>query len=271
MRWRQSRKSSNVQDRRGMGMPLVAGGGIGTLVIALLVIFLGGDPSEVMQTSRPAGPPSAEEEELALMISHVLGDTEDVWNEQLPAQAGTPYREPTLVLFSGATESSCGVGQAAHGPFYCPLDESVYIDLSFFEDLSSRFGASGDFAQAYVLAHEVGHHVQTILGTSEQVRNAQQRVGGTEANQLSVAQELQADCYAGIWAYHAQQSRQILEAGDIEEALGAASAIGDDRIQKQTQGHITPDSFTHGSSAQRVEWFRRGLSSGRMESCDTFR
>jgi uncharacterized protein len=254
-----------------MGMPLVAGGGIGTLVIALLVIFLGGDPSEITQAGRPAGPPSAEEEELALMISHVLGDTEDVWNEQLPAQAGTPYREPSLVLFTGATQSSCGLGQAAHGPFYCPLDENVYIDLSFFEDLSSRFGASGDFAQAYVLAHEVGHHVQTILGTSERVRNAQQRARGTEANQLSVAQELQADCYAGIWAHHAQRSRQILEAGDIEEALGAASAIGDDRIQKQTQGRVTPDSFTHGSSAQRVEWFRRGLSSGRMDSCDTFR
>lgn len=270
MRWRQSRRSSNVEDRRGMGMPLVAGGGIGTLVIVLLVMFLGGDPSEVMQTGGPAGPPTAEEEELALMISHVLGDTEDVWNEQLPAQTGTPYREPSLVLFTGATQSSCGVGQAATGPFYCPLDEKVYIDLSFFEELSSRFGASGDFAQAYVLAHEVGHHVQTILGTSERVRAAQQRVRGAEANQLSVAQELQADCYAGIWAHHAQQSRQILEAGDVEEALGAASAIGDDRIQKRTQGHVVPDAFTHGSSAQRMAWFKRGFEQGNLEACDTF-
>lgn len=206
---------------------------------------------------------------MARFVSIVLADTEDTWRP-LFQLAGASYREPKLVLFSGAVSSACGFAQSAMGPFYCPLDEKVYIDLSFYRDLKERFRAPGDFAQAYVIAHEVGHHVQNLLGVAEKVRHAQQSVGRTEANQLSVRLELQADCLAGVWANHADRARDILEQGDVEEALGAASSIGDDRMQAQTQGHVVPESFTHGSSDQRVHWFRRGLESGELEQCNTF-
>jgi hypothetical protein len=199
----------------------------------------------------------------------VLADTEDTWHELFAAHNDT-YREPRLVLFSGAVESACGYARSAVGPFYCPSDEKVYIDLSFYRDLKERFDAPGDFAQAYVIAHEVGHHVQNLLGISEQVRSAQRRVGEADANRLSVMQELQADCFAGVWAHNADRARGILEYGDIEEGLNAASSIGDDRLQMESQGRVTPDSFTHGSSKQRVAWFRRGLDSGDTDSCNTF-
>jgi predicted metalloprotease len=198
----------------------------------------------------------------------VLADTEDTWNALLPPK-GIQYREPTLVLYSGATSTQCGVGQSAMGPFYCPLDQKVYIDMSFYEELQQRFGAPGDFAQAYVIAHEIGHHVQNLTGRADEVRAKQQRDRGA-ANELSVRMELQADCYAGVWANSAERSRNLLEAGDIEEGLRAASAIGDDRIQRETQGRVVPDAFTHGSSEQRVRWFRRGIESGSLEACDTF-
>ncbi len=202
-------------------------------------------------------------------VSVVLADTEDVWRD-LFRKRNAEYRDPTLVLFSGAVQSACGIAQSAVGPFYCPADHKVYLDLSFFRDLRDRFRAPGDFAQAYVIAHEVGHHVQSLLGISDRVQAARQRAGEREANALSVKLELQADCFAGVWAFHADKTRQILEEGDVEEALNAASAIGDDRLQQQSRGHVTPDSFTHGSSAQRVEWFQRGLKSGRTDQCDTF-
>jgi len=214
-------------------------------------------------------PPSAADDELKQFMAVVLADTEDTWGA-LFAQSGKQYEQPTLVLYSGATQSACGFGQAAMGPFYCPPDQRVYIDLSFYDDLRQRYGAPGDFAQAYVLAHEIGHHVQNLLGISDKVQAARQRADETEANALSVRLELQADCFAGLWAYHANRSRQILESGDVEEALKAASAIGDDRLQRQSRGYVTPDSFTHGSSAQRTRWFRRGLESGKFASCDTF-
>lgn len=267
MRWRQAPQSSNVTDRRGMGPMLVGGGGIGTVVVVVLYLLLGGDPSNLQQGSSGGQPLAEGTDEMAQMVSHVLGSTEQVWREQLPAQAGVEYQEPQLVLFSGATQSGCGVGQAAMGPFYCPLDSTVYIDLSFYQDLRDRFQAPGDFAQAYVIAHEVGHHIQTQLGISEQVRAQRERLPQARGNELSVRQELQADCFAGVWAFHA---RQLLEPGDAEEALGAASAIGDDRIQSQSGGRIQPESFTHGTSAQRMEWFQRGIQSGDMRRCDTF-
>ncbi|MCU0538027.1 MAG: zinc metallopeptidase [Hydrococcus sp. Prado102] len=208
-------------------------------------------------------------DEMADFVSVVLADTEDTWHG-IFQQSGQTYREPTLVLFRGAVESGCGYAEAAMGPFYCPLDEKVYIDLSFYQDLKNRFQAPGDFAQAYVIAHEVGHHVQNLLGISDKVRAAQRQVSEVEANQLSVRQELQADCFAGVWAHHAERSRQILEAGDIEEALNAASSIGDDRLQKQSRGYVVPESFTHGSSAQRVRWFKRGIETGEPAQCNTF-
>ena len=266
-------RSSNVSDRRGGG-GLIAGGGIGAVVIALVVMFLGGDPSTVLQTGPAPGeqaPASGQPDPQAEFVSGVLYETEQTWKNIFRDQLGRQYREPKLVLFSNYTQSACGTGQAAAGPFYCPLDQQVYIDLSFYRDLKERFGAPGDAAQAYVIAHEVGHHVQTLLGISEQVLNQRQRARSEEvANELSVRQELQADCFAGVWAKQAHSERQILEAGDVEEAMGAASAVGDDRIQKSTRGYVTPDSFTHGSSAQRVQWFRRGFDSGQVSSCDTF-
>jgi hypothetical protein len=212
---------------------------------------------------------SAEEQELVDFVSVVLADTEETWHTLFQQQGGS-YQEPRLVLFRGAVNSACGLGQAAMGPFYCPGDHKLYIDLSFYSDLKDRFKAPGDFAQAYVIAHEVGHHVQTLLGISEKVQQSRRGLSETDSNQLSVRMELQADCLAGVWANHAHQSRQLLEEGDVEEGLAAASAIGDDRLQKQSQGYVSPDSFTHGSSAQRVKWFRIGLDRGDMQTCDTF-
>jgi len=267
---RLGRRSTNVQDRRGMG-PVVAGGGIGAVVIALIATFLGVDPSGLVpsgESEAPTGAPSPDDP-MAAHASQVLADTEDTWNELFRAQ-GSEYREPTLVLFDGIVQSACGTAQSAVGPFYCPLDEQVYLDLSFFRELDERFDAPGDFAQAYVIAHEVGHHVQTITGVSERVQRARQSASPEAANALSVLQELQADCYAGVWAHHGQKSRNILEAGDIEEGLQAAAAIGDDRLQKQSQGYVVPESFTHGSSAHRVQWFRTGFESGDVSRCDTF-
>jgi len=254
--------------------------GLGTLVVVVAVMyFLGVDPTILLQgtgsrptqvsdqqtVSRPAG-----SDDMAQFVSVVLADTEDTWHQLFPNELGRSYQEPGLVLFSGATQSTCGFAQAAMGPFYCPSDHKVYIDLAFYDELRQRFGAPGDFAQAYVIAHEVGHHVQTLQGTSQKVHAARGRLSEEEGNQLSVMLELQADCYAGVWAHHAHRARNILEAGDVEEALGAAAAIGDDRLQKQMTGRVAPDSFTHGSAAQRVRWFRRGLETGDLGSCDTF-
>ncbi len=280
MRWRMGRRSTNIEDRRGVRLPgRAAGGGIGILILIVIAVLLGADPVKLLNditytevdptSSYESAPLSDEDRELADFVSVVLADTEDTWSE-LFVQYNGRYREPTLVLFSGAVDSACGFAQSAVGPFYCPADEKVYIDLSFYRDLRERFDAPGDFAQAYVIAHEVGHHVQNLLGISEQVQSAQRRLGGVEANRLSVMQELQADCFAGVWAHNADRARDILEHGDIEEGLNAASSIGDDRLQMESQGRVTPDSFTHGSSRQRVAWFKRGLDSGDIESCNTF-
>lgn len=257
--------------------PKLAGGGIGLLVLVGVGLFLGVDPSALMQVVQtqqqrvpaPTTGGAKLEDEQSQFVAVVLADTEDTWNE-IFGQSGRNYREPSLVLFSGSVRSACGFAQAAMGPFYCPADQKVYIDLSFYSDLQNRFQAPGDFAQAYVIAHEVGHHVQTLLGVSEQVQRQKARLSKAEANQLSVRQELQADCLAGIWAHHADRTRALLEQGDIEEGLNAASAIGDDRLQKQSRGYVTPESFTHGSSAQRVKWFKRGYASGDVNACDTF-
>jgi predicted metalloprotease len=280
MRWRTGRRSSNVEDRRGRRVAggAVFKGGVGTIVLTLaLAYFLGIDPQVLLQLQQGSGQavivedyqPTPQEAQLADFVSVVLADTEDTWQE-IFEQYGQRYEEPVLVLFSGAVKSACGMASAAMGPFYCPADRKVYIDLAFFEDLRQRHGAPGDFAQAYVIAHEVGHHVQNLLGISAQVRSAQQGLGKAAANALSVKQELQADCLAGLWGHHADRSRGVLEQGDIEEALNAATAIGDDRLQKQAQGYVVPESFTHGSSRQRVEWFKRGIESGDFERCNTF-
>ncbi|MGH7387869.1 MAG: KPN_02809 family neutral zinc metallopeptidase [Candidatus Rokuibacteriota bacterium] len=275
MRWTMGRRSENVEDRRGRGMPLVAGGGIGTVVILLLALFFGVDPGVLLQTGAPPSPPAeppaatGRHDELSDFVSVVLADTEDTWRA-LFRSMNREYRDPTLVLFTGRVQSACGIAGAAVGPFYCPGDHKLYLDLAFFRDLRGRFGAPGDFAQAYVIAHEVGHHVQTLLGISERVMAARQRVSQSEANALSVRQELQADCFAGVWAHHADRMRRVLETGDLEEALAAAAAIGDDRLQGQARGHVVPESFTHGTSAQRVGWFRRGFDSGDVRGCDTF-
>jgi uncharacterized protein len=281
MKWQMGRRSRNVRDLRGRsgGRSVAVGGGIGAIVLALVIMLLGGDPSIVLdQVSSGPNPSyptqtqiSPEQEELADFTSVVLADTEDTWNA-IFQQAGQTYQEPTLVLFSGAVESACGYAQAAMGPFYCPRDQSVYIDLSFYEDLKRRHQAPGDFAQAYVVAHEVGHHVQNQLGISRQVQAMQQRVSQEQANQLSVRLELQADCLAGVLANHGDRSGQniALEPGDVEEALNAASAIGDDRLQREARGYVVPESFTHGTSAQRVRWFKQGLQTGDINRCDTF-
>jgi uncharacterized protein len=275
MRWQLGRKSDNVEDRRGTGAsgPLMVSGGIGTLLLAVIVTLLGGDPRIVFQDSEPVRDSQAsrspEEEKLVDFVSVVLADTEDTWNSLFNQMGGT-YEEPKLVLFSGAVDSACGYAQAAMGPFYCPADRKVYIDLNFYEDLKNRHGAPGDFAQAYVIAHEIGHHVQNLMGISNQVHQMQRQVSKTEGNQLSVMLELQADCFAGVWANHADRQRQILEQGDIEEALNAATSIGDDRLQRQAQGYVVPDSFTHGSSKQRVRWFSQGLQTGDIKQCNTF-
>lgn len=298
MRWRGNRQSSNIEDRRGMRAPAFSGRGGGNGLLRLLPLayrllglkgtllavvgllgygyfsgnldqFMGG--TALNNSAAPSTPirQSKQEKELVQFISVVLADTEDTWGTLFESQ-GKQYREPKLVLFRNAVKTACGRGSAQMGPFYCPADKKVYLDLSFYDDLKDRHGAPGDFAQAYVIAHEIGHHVQTITGISSKVQKAKQGKNKTLANQLSVRQELQADCYAGIWAHHANRSRQILESGDIEEGLTAASAIGDDRLQKQAQGYVTPDSFTHGSSQQRVKWFRTGLTQGTIKGCDTF-
>lgn len=271
---RLGRRSTNVEDRRGSRTGPVVGG-IGGIVVLIAALVLGVDPRALLEEA-PQSAAVTPEDSAALaddpgriFVSQVLADTEDTWNELFRA-AGGSYEEPRLVLFRGATASACGTGQSAMGPFYCSLDNRIYIDLSFFDELRSRFGADGDFAQAYVIAHEVGHHVQNLTGTLQRTASLRQRMSEVEGNQLSVMQELQADCYAGVWANHGHRSRRILEEGDIEEGLGAAAAIGDDRLQQRSQGRVVPDAFTHGTSAQRVRWFRRGLESGDANACDTF-
>ncbi|NQD38893.1 zinc metallopeptidase [Permianibacter sp. IMCC34836] len=280
MKWEGFRRSSNVEDRRGMraGKGLV-GGGIGGIVLLLIAMYFGVDPQLLMQGAEMAGAGSATTEQgpalqpgqdpQADFVAHVLGDTEDVWTAVFQREGGQ-YRLPTLVLFTDSTATACGMGESAMGPFYCPPDEKVYIDLGFYRDLSQRFGAPGDFAQAYVIAHEVGHHVQNLLGLSEQVHKARQRLSEADSNALSVKLELQADCFAGLWAHHAEKRLPFLESGDVEEALTAAAAIGDDRLQQQAGGRVVPESFTHGSSKQRVHWFRAGLEQGQLSACDTF-
>ena len=276
MRWRGERQSTNIEDRRGIGGKVAVGGGLGTIVVLILALLFGADPSQLLeqmpstpssgvQSSRPV---SSEEEELKQFVGVVLAKSEDVW-QNVFQQTGRQYREPTLVLFTDQVQSACGMAGAAVGPFYCPGDEKVYIDLSFYEELRRRFNAPGDFAQAYVIAHEVGHHVQNLLGISDRVDAMQRRVSRTEANQLSVRLELQADFFAGIFARYVKD-QGVLEAGDIEEALRAASAIGDDQIQRRTTGRVMPDSFTHGTSEQRFRWFKKGYDTGDIRQGDTF-
>ena len=276
MRWSGGRRSGNVIDARGRGMGVpVVGGGLGMAVLALVVYLLGGDPSVITDnvpqqpTQNAPTDPGAPPDEASEFIRVVLGDTEDTWNTIFRDKFGRDYPEPELVLFSDMVQSACGTAQAAMGPFYCPRDRRVYIDLAFYRELRDRFGAPGDFAQAYVIAHEVGHHVQTVTGTSSQVGEARARAGREESNALSVRQELQADCYAGVWGNHAAR-RDWLDEGDVEEGLRAAAAIGDDRLQKRSQGYVVPESFTHGSSEQRQQWLRRGLQTGDIRQCDTF-
>lgn len=302
MRWMGGRRSSNVEDRRGQnaggagggfpgfpgglgggggggGRRIGLGGGIGGIVVLLILLFLGVDPSVLLQgggggTSIPFERPSSgtsqqAQDEQAHFVEVVLADTEDTWRPIFQA-GGQQYVEPKLVLFSGAVNSACGFAQAAMGPFYCPADMKVYIDLSFYDDLKTRFGAPGDFAQAYVIAHEIGHHVQRLTGVLERAQRAKQGVSEAQANAIQVRVELQADCYAGVWAHHADRARGVVEPGDIDEALNAAAAIGDDRLQKRSRGYVSPESFTHGSSEQRARWFRRGFDQGKLNACDTF-
>ncbi|RCW75653.1 KPN_02809 family neutral zinc metallopeptidase [Pseudorhodoferax soli] len=287
MRWEGNRESENVEDRRGQGggggRPVFGGRsiGIGTIVIALvggwvlgvnpltlLGMLSGGGPVAIEQPQAPAQRPPADDQ-MAKFVSTVLADTEDVWRK-LFTEAGGQYRDPTLVLFRGATRTACGQGQAAMGPFYCPADQKVYIDLGFYETLKNRLGAPGEFAQAYVIAHEVGHHVQNLLGITAKMDQMRQRMSEVQYNGMSVRLELQADCFAGVWANKAQDARQILENGDIEAAMNAAAKIGDDALQRGSGGAVVPESFTHGSSAQRQRWFSNGLKSGSVKACDTF-
>jgi len=295
MRWKNRTRSSNVEDRRGQ-QAMRIGGGSSSLVMRLLpmlisklglkgVLAIGAGlvvanmmgvdipallSGQVAATSTSSSASlSAQDQQRAEFTSVVLADTEETWHTVF-AQLGKQYPEPKLVLFTGAVQSACGFAEAAMGPFYCPGDKQIYIDLSFYSDLQQRHGAPGDFAQAYVIAHEVGHHVQTVLGISQKIQNQKQQVSNADANQLSVRQELQADCFSGIWGYHADKARNLLEQGDIEEALVAAAAIGDDRLQKQARGYVTPESFTHGTSAQRIRWFKTGFRTGNVQDCDTF-
>jgi len=281
MLWRGQRESGNVEDVRGMsgrGMAL-GGGGCGTLIIVILALIFGVDPQQLLnmspeqQQTAPAPQQRStnqQTDEMSKFVRVVLASTEDTWNDILPKQARVRYREPKLQIFTNRVNSACGRATAATGPFYCPGDEKVYIDLAFYQELKTQFKAPGDFAQAYVIAHEIGHHLQTILGTSAKVDEAQARARNqAEANKYSVALELQADCYAGVWGNYAQK-KGLLESGDVEEGLRAAAAIGDDNIQNMSQGYVVPDSFTHGSSEQRVTWFKRGFQSGDMRQCNTF-
>jgi predicted metalloprotease len=269
------RASGNVEDRRGMGM--VGGGlGVGGIVVAVIAYFLGFDPGTAINVAQQVtpqqderqAPKGASADRMGQFVAKVLGSTEEVWG-RLFTQSGSQYRPPTLVLYDGQVRSACGMGQSAMGPFYCASDEKLYIDLSFYRDLQTRFHAAGDFAQAYVIAHEVGHHVQKLTGSFRKLEQAQGRVAPAEYNRLSVRMELQADCYAGVWGHHAGTMKQ-LDPGDLAEALAAATALGDDRLQKQTQGRVVPESFTHGTSEQRVRWFKRGMDSGRPKDCDSF-
>lgn len=283
MRWQDLRRSSNVEERGRSGGVGMGGGGLGVfgvLGILLLGYVFGIDPTLLLQEIADSGysdsgaapdrPPTPEEAQLRDFTSAVLGSTEDTWQD-IFAQSGRTYEDPHLVIYSGAVQSACGLGQSAMGPFYCPPDQRVYLDLSFFDDLHRRFHAPGDFAQAYVIAHEVGHHVQNQLGIMDRAHAVMQRAGSrAQVNAVSVRLELQADCLAGMWAHHADQAKPLLEKGDVEAALNAASAVGDDRLQRETQGRVTPDSFTHGSSAERVHWFRQGLDTGTFQACDTF-
>jgi predicted metalloprotease len=277
MRLDDQRRSSNVEDQRGGGLRLpVIGGGIGTIIIVIVAALFGVNPRALLQGNAPAQQKAPAQagtttDPQADFVAAVLGDTEDVWHAYFREHLGRDYQEPHLVLFTGAVQSACGFAQSATGPFYCPLDGKVYIDLQFYRELKERFSAPGDFAQAYVIAHEVGHHVQNLLGTSDKVHELEQRGSEKQANELSVRLELQADCYAGVWANHAQKMKNVLDPGDVEEALNAATAIGDDHLQMQTRGYITPDSFTHGTSAQRVSWFKRGFEGGELQNCETFR
>ena len=280
MLYKGRRQSSNVEDMRGAGLGRKIGvrGGIVAVIIVIGVILLGGDPREILglmesqqvSTGQVSDyQPSAHEQELAEFVSVTLADTEDVWHKLFEG-SGLTYREPKLVLFNSAVESACGYAQSATGPFYCPGDEKVYIDLNFLEQLQQRLGAQGDFAVAYIVAHEVGHHVQKLLGTLDKVHSLRGNVSEKQYNEQTVRLELQADFYAGIWAHHAQKMKNILEAGDIEEAMNAAQAVGDDRIQMQSRGYVVPDSFTHGTSQQRMTWFKRGFTTGNVNNGDTF-
>jgi predicted metalloprotease len=276
MRWGDLRQSENVEDRRGGGRGLAVGGGIGSVIIAVIVYLLGGDPSSipVPQGGSPGTSATSQQYEqpgddsLRRFVSAVLGSTEDIWKKKFQ-EMGRSYTDPKLVLFTSQVQSACGIAGAAVGPFYCPGDSRVYIDLAFYRELRDRFHAPGDFAQAYVIAHEVGHHVQNLLGISDRVTAQQRRAGRTGANELSVRLELQADFYAGVWAHYAQQ-QGVLDVGDVDEALNAASAIGDDKLQQESQGYVVPDAFTHGTSAQRARWFKRGLETGDVNAGDTF-
>jgi uncharacterized protein len=278
MRWRGGRQSTNVEDRRGIGGGgLAVGGGLGAVVITIIALLFGVDPSALLDQTGGGGPapatetrpaPGGRQDEMGEFVRVVLATTEDAWTD-IFRRNGQQYPAPTLQLFEGQTRSACGAATASVGPFYCPADRKVYIDLSFYRELQTRFRAPGDFAQAYVIAHEVGHHVQNVLGTMDRVGAAQRRMSQAEANGLSVRLELQADCYSGVWARYADQ-KGVVEPGDIDEALNAASAIGDDRLQRQQQGYVVPDSFTHGTSAQRARWFREGFESGDVRRCDTF-
>lgn len=276
MRLDNQRESQNVEDRRRLRGG-TRGIGIGTIVMVLLALYFGVDPSTILNMGQSMNPgeqeraePIPENDEMARFVSKVLGSTEDTWGK-IFQRSGYSYSAPKLVLFRDRTSTACGTGQAATGPFYCPADKKVYIDLSFYDEMKHRFNAPGDFAQAYVIAHEVGHHLQNLMGTSEKVQQARQSARSeAEANQYSVRLELQADCYAGVWANHAEGENRILEAGDVEEAMRAAAAIGDDALQKQAQGYAVPDSFTHGTSEQRMRWFNEGLSNGDVSKCDTF-
>jgi len=279
MRWRGSRESSNVEDRRGSGgKKTVIGGGLGIIIVIIISLVMGEDPTKILQNVMPDGQigmeqsapaNTAEDDEAANFVKVVLAENEDVWNS-LFSQSGKSYQEPVLVLFRNQVSSACGSASSSSGPFYCSGDQKIYIDLSFYDELKTRFNAPGDFAMAYVIAHEVGHHVQNLLGISGQVHEQRTRVSEEEYNQLSVRLELQADFFAGLWAHHADRMKSLLEEGDIEEALNAANAIGDDRLQKQSQGYIVPDAFTHGTSAQRMRWFKKGYTTGDIGQGDTF-
>lgn len=276
MRWQGRRQSDNIEDRRGRGAggaggPVAIGGGAVGLIIVVVFLLMGGDPRMLMQQQGPANPAAPpvnqrQQDELSQFVGVVLADTEDVWGELFRSELGQRYPQPNLVLFSGRVDSACGLASAAVGPFYCPADQKVYLDLSFFQQLRDQLGAPGDFAMAYVIAHEIGHHVQNQVGPMDEVHRQQQRMSETEANRLSVRLELQADYLAGVWAHHAQATKQILEAGDVEEAIVATQAIGDDRLQRQSSGFVRPDSFTHGTSNQRTRWFRKGLESGDLRA-----